>query len=293
MRILCLHGAGSSGAIFEVQIANLQHQLDPSIELVFTDGPFECERGPGAHLIQTLPCVIDILPTGVPEYHPGPFFTFTQNYAPFHMARAVEYVEDLIAEEGPFEGIVGFSQGAALTLSYLYHQQKIGNAPGVRFACLFSTTVPMSSDCTMGDEIISNLRALEYNIADRSICSSEDLTMGEREFVTVLQQTVVDATFENSHFPQFDMDILRCGERDAVPCVMLPSFLAQKIQIPTVHVWGRNDSQTMIKMAEVARSLCDDSRVKTVLHTGLHDVPKRGPEIKAVLRTIDWVMAQA
>lgn len=47
MKILCLHGVGSSGAILEAQMANLQRELDPSYELVFVDGPFECERGPG------------------------------------------------------------------------------------------------------------------------------------------------------------------------------------------------------------------------------------------------------
>jgi hypothetical protein len=47
MKILCLHGVGSSGAIFEAQIANLRRELDPSIELIFVDGPFECNRGPG------------------------------------------------------------------------------------------------------------------------------------------------------------------------------------------------------------------------------------------------------
>lgn len=47
MKILCLHGVGSSGTIFEAQIANLRRELDPSFELVFVDGPFECERGPG------------------------------------------------------------------------------------------------------------------------------------------------------------------------------------------------------------------------------------------------------
>ncbi len=48
MRILCLHGVGSSGAILEKQMANLRRQLDPSFDLVFVDGPFESERGPGA-----------------------------------------------------------------------------------------------------------------------------------------------------------------------------------------------------------------------------------------------------
>lgn len=47
MRILCLHGVGTSGAILERQMANLKRELDPSYELVFVDGPFESERGPG------------------------------------------------------------------------------------------------------------------------------------------------------------------------------------------------------------------------------------------------------
>jgi len=49
MKILCLHGAGSSGAILEKQMANLRRELDPSFELAFVDGPFECERGPGTY----------------------------------------------------------------------------------------------------------------------------------------------------------------------------------------------------------------------------------------------------
>lgn len=47
MRFLCLHGFGSSGAILEMQMSNLQRELDPTFELVFVDGPFESERGPG------------------------------------------------------------------------------------------------------------------------------------------------------------------------------------------------------------------------------------------------------
>lgn len=51
MKILCLHGVGSSGAILERQMANLRRSLDPSFELTFVDGPFECERGPGMRTI--------------------------------------------------------------------------------------------------------------------------------------------------------------------------------------------------------------------------------------------------
>lgn len=208
------------------------------------------------------------------------------------MAQAVDYLEDLLEDEGPFDGIFGFSQGASLTLSYFYQQQAAANPVRAKFACLFSTAIVCSPDVGIGDTIISRLRALEYDITDRARSNTEDLTIAEQEFVGVLQQTVVDAAIHGSPLPGVDMDVYRYGERDAIPRVMYSSLLAQRIQIPTIHVWGQNDFGYMIKMAEAARGICEESMVKTVLHTGLHDVPRRQTEIKAVLRTIDWAMTQ-
>src|SRR5690606_3178228 len=103
----------------------------------------------------------------------------------------------------------GFSQGAALTLSYFYQQQAAGNPLRAKFACLFSTAMLCSPDVGTGDTIISKLRALEYDITDRARCSGEDLTMAEQEFVAVLQQTVVDAAIHDPLFPWTDMDVYR------------------------------------------------------------------------------------
>ncbi|CEJ92558.1 Putative DUF341 domain-containing protein [[Torrubiella] hemipterigena] len=275
MKILCLHGVGSSGAILEAQMANLRRELDPSFELVFIDGPFECERGPG-----------------IPEHQPGPFFSNTQGYSPMEIAQATEYLEEALEQEGPFDGVFGFSQGAALTLSYCYQQQAAGNPLPFKFAILFSTAIPLSPDADLGDTIISNLRTLEYDITDREKACGKTLSTAEQEFVDLMQRTVVDAADQDPLFPWVDMDIYRYGERDCIPRVMYASVLSQKIQIPTVHVWGQNDFNYMIQMAEVARSICDESMARTVLHGGLHDIPKKQPEIKAVLRTLDWAMAQ-
>lgn len=211
------------------------------------------------------------------------------------MAQAVDYLQDILEEEGPFDGIFGFSQGAALTLSYFYQQQLAAAGPlPVKFACLFSTAIPCSPDVDMGGTIISKLRALEYDITDRARCNGQDpLTIAEQEFVELLQKTVVDAAIHDPRFPWTDINVYRYGECDAIPRVMYPSILAQKIQIPTIHVWGQNDFEYMIKMAELARSICDESMVKTILHGGLHDIPKKQLDIKAVLRTIDWAIAQA
>ncbi|KAJ5128606.1 hypothetical protein N7448_002322 [Penicillium atrosanguineum] len=276
MRILCLHGVGSSGAILEKQMSNLRRELDPSFELVFVDGPFECERGPG-----------------VSEYQTGPYFSHTQGYSPADIAKAISYLEEILEDEGPFDGIFGFSQGSALMLSYFYQQQAAENPVAVNFACLFSTAMPCSSDVSLGHAVISKLRAREHDITDRAGANGRDLTSEEQEFVEILQRTVVDAAIQDPLFPWTDMDVYRRGELDDIPRVMYSSALARKIQIPTVHVWGQNDFEYMIQMAKLSRSLCDQSISKTVLHSGLHDMPKKQTEIKAVLRGIDWAIAQA
>ncbi|KAL2069228.1 hypothetical protein VTL71DRAFT_15566 [Oculimacula yallundae] len=276
MRILCLHGFGSSGAILERQMSNLRRELDPIFELVFVDGPFESERGPG-----------------VSEYQTGPYFSHTQGYSPADIAQAVRNVEETLEDQGPFDGIFGFSQGSALTLSYLYQQQAAGVPVVIKFACLFSTAMPCSPDASLGLTIISKLRATEYNITNPSGGEGQRLTNKEREFVEILQETVVDATLRDSRFPWTDLDVYRHGELDAIPRILYSSVLAEKLRVPTIHVWGRNDFEYMIKMAELSRSICEDSTSKTVVHSGLHDMPKKRSEIKAVLRQIDWAISRA
>ncbi|KAE8376661.1 DUF341 domain-containing protein [Aspergillus bertholletiae] len=275
MAILCLHGVGSSGAILEKQMSNLRRELDPSFELVFVDGSFECKRGPG-----------------VSEYQPGPYFSHTRGYSPADIAQAVGYLEEILEAEGPFDGIFGFSQGAALTLSYFYQQQAAGNPVAVKFACIFSAAMPCSPDASLGRGVISKLRAREYDITDRAGTNVGDLTSEELELVEILQRTIVEATIHDPLVPWIDMDVYRRGELDAIPRVMYTPALSQKIQIPTVHVWGQNDFDYMIQMAKLSCSICDQSMSKTVLHSGLHDMPKKHTEIQAVLRKIDWAIAQ-
>ena len=50
MKILCLHGSGTSGAIFESQLAQFLDHVDESYEFVFIDGEVECAKAPGIPL---------------------------------------------------------------------------------------------------------------------------------------------------------------------------------------------------------------------------------------------------
>lgn len=230
---------------------------------------------------------------GVSEYQPGPYYSHTQGYSPDDITQAISHLEEILEDQGPFDGIFGFSQGSALTLSYFYQQQAADVPAAVKFACLFSTGMPCSPDANVGSTVISQLRAMEYDITDQSDGNSISLTSEEQEFVEILQRTVVDAATRDPKFPWTDLDMYRYGELNNIPRILYSSALEHKIRIPTVHVWGRSDFAYMIKMAELSRSICDEYMSKTVLHSGLHDVPKKQAEIKAVLRNIDWAIARA
>lgn len=116
-RILCLHGGGVTGDVFRAQARALIKHL-PDFRLVFADGPFFCDPGPGI----------------VPVYQDcGPFrrwLRWLPEHAEIDDESAIEevfYAIETCKKEdegtGPWVGLLGFSQGAKLSSSLLYDQQ--------------------------------------------------------------------------------------------------------------------------------------------------------------------------
>ena len=145
-RILCLHGGGVTGDVFKAQARALIKYL-PDFRLVFADGPFFCDPGPGI----------------VPVYQDcGPFRRWLR-WLPEHPAidddAAIEEVmysiETCKREDegtGPWVGLMGFSQGAKLSSSLLYDQQirmeKEGKADtNYKFAVLLAGRSPLVGFC--------------------------------------------------------------------------------------------------------------------------------------------------
>ncbi|KKZ68223.1 hypothetical protein EMCG_06114 [[Emmonsia] crescens] len=139
--ILCLHGSGTSAAIFKIQTIRLRRELQHRFSFVFIDAPFETDPGPGV-----LPVFADA----------GPYFTWmdlsalphshrslangdgeisalkrsilrgrTQLMAP----RTVELLENTVREQierdgRGFVGVIGFSMGGRLVAGLLLEQQQ-------------------------------------------------------------------------------------------------------------------------------------------------------------------------
>jgi hypothetical protein len=101
MRVLCLHGQGSSATIFESQLSRLIAALPPHYTFNFVDAPVEC--GPGLD---------------VGDVYPGPYHCFFDSYTPERMTDAIEHVREIIEEDGPYDAIIAFSQVCLPSTNY-------------------------------------------------------------------------------------------------------------------------------------------------------------------------------
>ncbi|KAL3421245.1 oxidoreductase [Phlyctema vagabunda] len=113
--ILCLHGGGTSGMIFNFQTMRIRRELDSVFDFVFIDAPFPSKPGPGV----------------VPVFEDcGPFFTWMRPgqtdgiLAEETRTLLKKTMNKQVARTGrPFVGVLGFSQGTKVASGLLLQQQ--------------------------------------------------------------------------------------------------------------------------------------------------------------------------
>ncbi|KAJ4150080.1 hypothetical protein LMH87_010846 [Akanthomyces muscarius] len=106
MRILALHPWGLSAQLFERQMAPLVTLLGSMHEIVYIDGPNEGRKA-----------------TSVPDFVQRPFFNWHEGMLSPSVEKAQAFIYEIIEDEGPFDGVLGLSQGAALAMSMLLHPE--------------------------------------------------------------------------------------------------------------------------------------------------------------------------
>ncbi|KAI1123287.1 serine hydrolase FSH [Nemania abortiva] len=126
-KILCLHGSGTSADIFRIQAIRLGRLLQPHFELVYVDGFIDTGAGPG------------VLPffEGMEPYKRWLTDKDGQEERPWSdLPKLVE----VFNRNGPFVGIIGFSQGAKAATHLIRWLEQRGQQ--LDFAALFGGTVP-------------------------------------------------------------------------------------------------------------------------------------------------------
>ncbi|KAG9160064.1 hypothetical protein Leryth_005794 [Lithospermum erythrorhizon] len=102
-RFLCLHGFRTSGEILKRQIlGKWPSSITEKLDLVFVDGPFLAQGK-----------------SDVEGFFDPPYYEWYQATKDFteyiNFEECLAYIEDCMVKYGPFDGFLGFSQGAILS----------------------------------------------------------------------------------------------------------------------------------------------------------------------------------
>ncbi|KAI3939531.1 hypothetical protein MKX01_038486 [Papaver californicum] len=115
MKILCLHGFRTSGSFLKKQISKWDPSIFPhdQFELVFPEGIFPAGGKPE---------IEGVFP---PPYFE--WFQFNKDFTEYtNLDVCISYLCEFITNNGPFDGLLGFSQGAALSGLLLGYQTQVG-----------------------------------------------------------------------------------------------------------------------------------------------------------------------
>ncbi|KAL7202791.1 hypothetical protein ACSBR1_034288 [Camellia fascicularis] len=119
-RVLCLHGFRTSAEILKKQVGRWPQTLLGKLDLVFVDGPC-LARGKS-----------DVEAFFDPPYYE--WFHSNQDFTEYYnFEECLAYLEDYMIKHGPFDGLLGFSQGALLSAAL----------PGMQLEGVALTKVPM------------------------------------------------------------------------------------------------------------------------------------------------------
>ncbi|XP_047069635.1 esterase OVCA2-like [Lolium rigidum] len=128
-RFLCLHGFRTSGEIMRKQVVGKwPDEVTARLDLVFPDAPFPAEGK------SDVDGIFD------PPYYE--WFQFDKGFTEYrNLDKCFDYIEELMIKEGPFDGLMGFSQGSVLSAALVGLQQQglaLTRVPKIKFLMIIS-----------------------------------------------------------------------------------------------------------------------------------------------------------
>jgi len=275
MRFLCLHGMGTNADIFESQLGKDPHHVQHLLEQIslisfqyaapiilgyasthtfdFVDAQHECPPAPG-----------------ISGFFPPPYLAWHTRYEDEHIEAAHSYLRSIIEEDGPYDGVIGFSQGAALAASFIlcdeYHGGLGGGKLPFKMAAFFNCVMLFSPSKEIGSYIGEQVRQMEEKHA------------------AFLEGRIVDTTTAKTN-----------DEANISPLKDIYGFVPDafpiRISIPTFHVVGAEDqfeehSQALIK-------LCQTDKTEVFTFEGGHEIPRNKPDVQKCVDMLEMVVMMA
>ncbi|KAI0970357.1 serine hydrolase FSH [Xylaria arbuscula] len=243
IRILCLHGQGTSASIFRKQTEHMRKMLPADYQFYFFDGRHKCEAD-----------------QEVLDFFLPPYWAWYSTPTTHSVLGAHGQVLSIIREHGEFDAVIGFSQGAAVAASLLLHQELLGEEPVFKAAIFIGSPLPFSHRLDVG---IDCSTGTSYGIGDeprnaygRPTTIPPHLLTDPTKLDTPMQsQGSEDTCSEAAQYQMFHADV------DGV-----------RIQVPTGHIYGSED-KWFFHSQELVR-LCRADVSTVFQHMGGHEVPR-------------------
>ncbi|KAK1582036.1 hypothetical protein Q3G72_011262 [Acer saccharum] len=170
LRILCLHGFRQNASGFKGRTASLAKKLKNIAELVFIDAPHELsfiyQPSNASSPLQSCP------PPLIRELQKE------QQTDGFDVS--LSYLKTVFSQQGPLDGILGFSQGAAMAASICALRERLKGELDFRFGILCSSYALPSTEFQPGSINCPSLHIFGNDLGkDRPIANqtSRDLAM--------------------------------------------------------------------------------------------------------------------
>jgi len=162
-----------------------------------------------------------------------------------------ELIDEVIEEEGPFDGLIGFSQGAAIGCSYILQDAK-SPTPRNPFKCAIFFCASMPFDLDSRPFTVDKEKGLCYWADTKEQIIGWDITDSIPEATSAGYSGKFDETTQ----------FLRRYPKSERPL----------IKIPTTHVVGLSDDYYSQGLG--VRDLCVPQNRQFLEHRGGHDIPK-------------------
>ncbi|CAK3733238.1 Hypothetical predicted protein [Lecanosticta acicola] len=263
MRILCLHGAGTSAEIFKSQTSALRWKLDETeYKFDFLDAPHPWKPGPG-----------------VGPFFDGPYYSWWTDWNENGVKAAVdELLKYLKAQDEPYDALMGFSQGCHLiAMAIMWHQKDFPGEPlpfkGAIFLCGGVPLYVLEKWIHVPEETKRIIResgdALTNVRAQTPLKVEKMLQTGERSSLWDMPTALWDGKDEKIG-PTWDTPSFTKTNVFGLDVSNLPQHV--QIDIPTFHVYGHKDP--MCTASLILSNLCREDRRQVYDHGGGHDIPR-------------------
>lgn len=244
MRFLCLHGRGTNSDIFEAQLGMTDSHSRTTRSFLdrTADSLAPLQRRLAQHTLEFLDAQSACAPApGISDLYPPPYLCWYEHGHPDNVSIALDDLRAVLDEDGPYDGLIGFSEGAALIASLLLCDELAGRHPRIQLAVLFNSVVPLIAE------------AMDVQYASSPL---SELVHGH-----------------HNHY----LALLQANEQVGDPLAHAWGFSPAgplRISASTAHIIG--DQDPFAPSSQLVVQMCHPERAQVLRHGGSHALPQAG-----------------